>query len=151
MCLQALCGPLASTWPLACNLAFRHQCGFWWWHQPETPERAWVELTSARPHKAAKHEDITKASVSSTDRICPPGSRASSQRWALAWTTGTDMAYCGIKDHSSTSMSPVPESERSSSQASVVAQSPGCMSGCRVCILCKFQVAGHHSAHTTGH
>lgn len=125
-------GPWPATWPLGINVASgdgtdqRHPKGPGWNHRPLT--------SSCPPLKAVKHEDITKASVSSKDHMCPPGSQASSRRGAVAWITGTGMASRGIKDHIGTSRRPVPESKPFLLSGSVVAQSPGCMFGCRVCI-----------------
>lgn len=125
-------GPWPATWPLGINVASgdgtdqRHPKGPGWNHRPLT--------SSCPPLKAVKHEDITKASVSSKDHICPPGSQASSRRGAVAWITGTGMASRGNKDHIGTSRSPVPESKPFLMSGSVVTQSPGCMFGCRVCI-----------------
>lgn len=90
-------GPWPATWPLGINMASgggtdqRHPKGPGWNHRPLT--------STCPPPEAVKQEDITKASVSSKDNIYPPGSRASSQRGAVAWITVTDMASRGIKDH----------------------------------------------------
>lgn len=70
-----------------------------------------IPLTPRRPSEAAKPEDVTKASVSSTDHIYPHESHASSGPGTAAWTTDTSMVSSGIVDQGDPSRRSTTESE----------------------------------------
>lgn len=67
--------------------------------------------TSLPEAGGAKAEDITEASGSGTDRMCPHEFQASLRSGAAALTTDTSMASGGIADHGSPSRSSNPESQ----------------------------------------
>lgn len=61
--------------------------------------------------QASKPVDFTKASVSSTECICPHVSQTSSQPGAASWTKDTNMASGGISDNCGPSQRSILESE----------------------------------------
>lgn len=70
-----------------------------------------ILLTSTWLHEGAKPENFTKASRSSTDCVSPHVSQALLQPGTAAWTTNSNMASCGITDHSGYSRGLNPKSE----------------------------------------